>query len=58
MARPLRLEYHGALYHVTSRGDGQEEIYLDDEDREVSFSVLDEVVKAIQLDDSRLLSDE
>lgn len=45
MARPLRLEYHGALYHVTSRGDGQEDIYLDDEDREASFSVLEEVVK-------------
>ena len=33
MARPLRLELAGALYHVTSRGDGREDIYLSDEDR-------------------------
>ena len=26
MARPLRIEYAGALYHVTARGDGREEI--------------------------------
>jgi putative transposase len=34
MARPLRLEFAGALYHVTSRGDGREDIYLSDEDRQ------------------------
>ncbi|MCX7193048.1 MAG: transposase [Proteobacteria bacterium] len=34
MARPLRIEYPGALYHVTSRGNGRAPIYLDDEDRE------------------------
>ena len=33
MARPLRLELTGALYHVTSRGDGRDNIYLADEDR-------------------------
>jgi putative transposase len=33
MARPLRLEYAGALYHVTSRGDRREDIYIDDKDR-------------------------
>jgi putative transposase len=33
MARPLRLELAGALYHVTSRGDGREDIYLSDQDR-------------------------
>ena len=33
MARPLRIEYPGAIYHVTSRGDRREDIYLDDEDR-------------------------
>lgn len=34
MARPLRLEIPGGLYHVTSRGDGREDIYLDDADRQ------------------------
>jgi putative transposase len=33
MARPLRLELAGALYHITSRGDGREDIYLSDQDR-------------------------
>jgi len=45
MARPLRLEYRGALYHVTSRGDGQEDIYLDDEDRILALAVLEDVVR-------------
>lgn len=43
MSRPLRIEFAGALYHVTSRGDGQEDIYLDDSDRELFLEVLAEV---------------
>lgn len=43
MARPLRIEFAGALYHVTSRGDGQDDIYLDDNDREIYLEVLAEV---------------
>ena len=27
MSRPLRLEFAGALYHVTSRGDRREDVY-------------------------------
>ena len=42
MARPLKIEFAGALYHVTSRGNGREDIYLDDEDRELFMLVLDE----------------
>ena len=33
MTRPLRIEYAGALYHITSRSDRREDIYHDDEDR-------------------------
>lgn len=33
MARPLHLEFPGAVYHVTCRGDGREPIYDDDVDR-------------------------
>ncbi len=29
MVRALRLEYAGALYHVTSRGDRREDIYVE-----------------------------
>ena len=34
MARPLRIEFPGALYHVTARGAKRGDIYLDDADRE------------------------
>lgn len=43
MARPLRLELAGAFYHVTSRGDGREDIYLSDADREAWLAVLGQV---------------
>ncbi len=43
MARPLRLEFSGALYHVTSRGDRQEDIFLCDEDRQDWLDVLETV---------------
>ncbi len=43
MARPLRIEFAGALYHVTSRGDAQEDIYREDEDRRLFLGILGEV---------------
>ena len=43
MARPLRLEFPGALYHVTSRGDRREDIYLNDADRQRWLDLLGEV---------------
>lgn len=43
MARPLRLEFADALYHVTSRGDRRGLIYLDDTDRAFWLQVLAEV---------------
>jgi len=33
MARPLRVEYEGAFYQITSRGNAREEIFLTDSDR-------------------------
>lgn len=33
MARPLRIEYPGALYHVISRGNAHQDIFKDDKDR-------------------------
>jgi REP element-mobilizing transposase RayT len=43
MSRPLRLEFAGALYHVTSRGDRREAIYEDDEDRRRFLEVMGQV---------------
>ncbi len=40
MARPLRIEFSGALYHVTSRGDGREDIFLAPADRRMFLDVL------------------
>jgi REP element-mobilizing transposase RayT len=45
MSRPLRIEFAGALYHVTSRGDGQKDIYRNDQDRRDYLSVLSDVCK-------------
>ncbi len=43
MARPLRLEFPGAIYHVTSRGNRQEAIYEDDADRLQWLDILSRV---------------
>lgn len=40
MARPLRLEFPGALYHVTARGNRREMIFRDDEDRQRFLDLL------------------
>jgi REP element-mobilizing transposase RayT len=40
MARPLRLEIPGALYHLTTRGDRREPIYDDDADRRQFLDLL------------------
>lgn len=40
MARPLRLQFAGALYHVTSRGNGRADIYFSEADRLAWLGVL------------------
>ena len=42
MARKLRVEYAGAVYHVMNRGDRREPIFHDDEDRQEFLSTLGE----------------
>lgn len=44
MSRPLRLEFPGAIYHITARGNAQGAIFLDDEDRLLFFAVLAEAI--------------
>ncbi len=43
MARPLRIELAGGLYHVTSRGDRREDIFLCVTDRRVWLEIFAEV---------------
>lgn len=51
MARPLRLEFPGALYHVISRGNERAPIFVDDLDRSDFLTLLGSVVlkEALQL---------
>ena len=44
MSRPLRIEYHGAVHHVTARGNARADIYLDERDRERFLDTLAGVV--------------
>ncbi len=44
MARPLRIEYEGAVYHITSRGNARQRIFLDDKDRTAFLETLAEAV--------------
>jgi putative transposase len=40
MSRPLRIEFPGAVYHVTSRRDRREPIFVDDTDRATLLTVV------------------
>jgi len=44
MARPIRIAFPGALYHVTARGDRRETIYEDDADRDRFLEILGQVI--------------
>jgi len=45
MVRPIRIEFSGALYHVTARGDRREAIYEDDADRTRFLEVFGQVAE-------------
>jgi putative transposase len=53
MARPLRLEFPGAVYHVTSRGDRREPIFAGDDDRD---SLLGIVARGLERLDAQMLA--
>ncbi|GJQ60066.1 MAG: hypothetical protein D8M57_17445 [Candidatus Scalindua sp. AMX11] len=42
MARPLRIEYPGAWYHVMNRGANRNRIFSNDDDYELFINVLKE----------------
>jgi len=45
MTRPLRIEFAGAVYHITSRGNAKQAIFLNEKDFADFLSVLCSVVK-------------
>jgi REP element-mobilizing transposase RayT len=53
MSRPLRIEYPGAIYHVTSRGDRRGPVYRDDEDRVAQIEV---IARAMDRFDAQVLA--
>jgi putative transposase len=44
MSRPVRIEFPGAHYHLTSKGNSDQQIFLDNEDRAAFLQVIDCVV--------------
>src|SRR5438128_2583905 len=50
MARPLRLEFEGAIYHLTARGNRREAIFLDDSDRERFLELVGESVTRYEVE--------
>src|SRR5206468_3013601 len=49
MARPLRMEYPGAYYHVSTRGNERKAIFRDDRDRERLLELLARAVEHFHL---------
>ncbi|ODS33403.1 MAG: hypothetical protein SCARUB_01440 [Candidatus Scalindua rubra] len=45
MARPLRLEIEGGVYHITSRGNARQLIFLDENDKQKFLETLNSVVE-------------
>jgi len=48
VARPLRIEFPGAVYHITSRGNARQAIFNDDEDRGGFLDVVSMVAERFQ----------
>ncbi len=45
MSRPLRIEYAGALYHITARGNRREDIFYDDQERQQFLDILAKTIE-------------
>jgi len=45
MARPLRIEFPSAVYHVTSRGNARHDIVTDEQDRRTFLTLLAHVIE-------------
>lgn len=49
MTRPLRIQYHRAVYHITCRRNEQKEIFRDIEDRKIFLQLLEEFLKTYNI---------
>jgi REP-associated tyrosine transposase len=48
MARLLRVEFAGAIYHLTSRGNARQRVFFTDADRELFLMSAVQIVQAVQ----------
>jgi putative transposase len=46
MARPLRIEFPGAVYHVSARGNNRQAIFSGDSDKELFLYILQQTLKS------------
>ncbi len=49
MARPIRVEYTNAVYHVTAQGNERKANYRDDADRQRFLETIEETVERFGL---------
>src|SRR5574337_642929 len=49
MARPLRIQYEDALYHVTCRGNERKAIFRDDHDKNVFLELLNDGIETYHI---------
>ena len=49
MARALRIEYEGVLYHILSRGNDRKDIFLVDNDRLSFIAILGEMSERFEI---------
>lgn len=56
MARPVRIEFEGALYHVMARGNARVDIFLDDKDCQASIENLGRVCERFGMYMPRILT--
>lgn len=50
MARPWRIEFEGALYHILSRGNQRQDIFLNDADRRLFLDTLGQMASRYDID--------
>jgi len=50
MARPWRIKYEDALYHVFSRGNERQDIFVTNDDRYVFLDILGQMSNCFDID--------
>ena len=50
MARPWRIEYEGAYYHILSRGNDRKAIFYGDEDKTLFLETVGEMSDRFEVD--------